>query len=107
MSMFSTVQQEEHHIRTAFGVSRISVNIRSERKVYQEILQGNGAGPISWAATNTSMVSIQRKKAFVVKCISIISKVSVKLIGFVFVDVTDLGEGNLRPTNDLFEEIEE
>ena len=56
---------------------------------------------------NAPMVEEQRKKGFGVKFNSAISKYSAHIVGFVLVDDADLGEGNLRPSNDSLEEVED
>ena len=103
--MFRTTQQAEHFIRTTFGDSTLSINGRNLIKPYQGILQGNGAGPVTWMVVNAPMIEVQRKKGFGVKFHSAISKDPAHVVGFVLVDDADLGEGNLRPSNDSLEDV--
>ena len=47
------------------------------------------------------------RKGFGVKFITVISKEPDHIIGFIFVDNTDLEEGNLRSTLDSFDKVAE
>ena len=105
--MFKTIQEAEHYIRTVFGDSSITINERAIAKLHQGILQENGLEPVTQALTNTPMVDIHRKKEFGVKFAMVISKISDQVIGFIFVDDTDLNEGNLRSRTKTFEEVAE
>ena len=51
------------------------------------------------------MVLVQRKKEYEIKLLTAISKKKDHMIGFIFIDSTDLGEGNLRPNLDTFEDL--
>ena len=53
------------------------------------------------------MVEVQRKKEYGVKFLLAISKELDYIIGFIFIDVTDLGEGNLQTNNDSIDKIAE
>jgi len=52
--------------------------------------QGNSAGPQIWAAVSLPMFDIMHSEGFYAHVISVISGQSQKLVGFAFVDDTDL-----------------
>ena len=100
-SMFATIQQMYHHIRTAYGDSEITIYNTLEIP-QQGILQGNGLEPTSWAVTQTPIINIMRDKGYRVYLTTAISKQNLKVIEFVFVNDTDLAQGKLQPLiNDI------
>jgi len=56
---------------------------------------------------NTLIANVQRKAGFGVKFIAPISKAKDYIIGFIFIDNTNLGEGNLKSSNDTFDKVVE
>ena len=106
-SMLQNIQGEENYIRTAFGDSSITINGRYYDNPYQGMLQGNGSGPVTWVLNNAPMVDVHRKKGIGVEFTTSISKIAVQIIGFMFVDDTNLVEGILRSTKENFEEVAE
>ena len=54
-SMFSTIQQLKHRVRTAFGDSKESFGGEEwrEMEALMGVGQGNGAGPAIWAVIST------------------------------------------------------
>ena len=73
-----------------FGDSTISATRQVWRAPIAGIGQGNSAGPQIWAAVSLPMFDIMRSEGFYAHVISAISGQSQKLVGFAFVDDTDL-----------------
>ena len=89
-SMITTIHEMNHHIRTTFGDSALSANRQTWQAPIAGIGQGNGAGPQIWAAVSSPMFDIMRSEGFYAHVIAAISGRSQKLVGFAFVDDTDL-----------------
>ena len=92
--MFNTIQEVEYYIRIVFGDLEITINGSKEDRSFQRILQSNRSGPIAWVAKNTLMVNVHRKKGFRVKLITAITKETKYIVDFIFIDDTNLEEGN-------------
>jgi len=56
--MFSMIQQLQHHIRTLFGNSQISIGTDLWAVPISRIGQGNGTGPQIWAVVSTPILDI-------------------------------------------------
>lgn len=52
-SMFETIQNMQHHVRTSYGDSESHMDCSGNTKKYQGVLQGNGASPTTWALVST------------------------------------------------------
>jgi hypothetical protein len=52
-SMFETLQQLRHHVRTRYGDSKESYDAAASDIPIQGLGQGNGAGPTIWALIST------------------------------------------------------
>jgi hypothetical protein len=62
--MFSTLQDLEHHIRTAFRDSKDTYGGDIWVIPMQGIYQGNGAGPIIWAVVSSPLLQIMKEEGF-------------------------------------------
>ena len=60
-SMIDTIQQMEHHIRTAFGDST-TFYAQGDDAPSQGLLQGSGAGPAGWFSISTLMIKVLQDK---------------------------------------------
>jgi len=89
-SMISTLYQMEHHIRTSFGDSTKAGNQKKWGQPIAGIGQGNGAGPQIWAAVSSPLFELLQQQGFFANIIGAISLHTRKLMGFTFVDDTDL-----------------
>jgi hypothetical protein len=88
-SMFDTIQHLEHHVQTVFGES--SRGFRQQGNVpIQGVGQGNGAGPQIWALVSTPVLNMLRAEGLGATFISAMTQLSTSLVGFAFVDDTDL-----------------
>jgi len=89
-SMITTIHDMQHHIRTTFGDSAQAATRQSWQAPIAGIGQGNGAGPQIWAAVSSPMIEIMRSDGFYAQVVSAISLISRQIVGFAFVDDTDL-----------------
>ena len=89
-SMITTIQEMEHHIRTAFGDSASSYGPNPTGLPPQGILQGNGAGPATWAAITSILVKCMKAEGYGFSAWSVISQRALSLMCFGFIDDTDL-----------------
>jgi hypothetical protein len=87
--MFQTIQSLEHHVRTVFGESKQFFKQSGEIPL-QGVGQGNGAGPQIWALVSTPVLNMLRSQGLGASFISALSKLQTTLVGFAFVDDTDL-----------------
>jgi hypothetical protein len=90
-SMFYTLQQLEHYIRTAQGISQLSFNAEDVHPIaIQGIGQGNGAGPQIWAAISTVVLNMLRSQQAGAIFEAPISRKCIRLAGYAYVDDTDI-----------------
>jgi len=89
-SMITTLHDMQHHIRTTFGDSHTSASRKKWHAPIAGIGQGNGAGPQIWAAVSSPMFEIMRSQGFYANIVASISGLTKQLVGFAFVDDTDL-----------------
>jgi len=89
-SMISTLQQMDHHIQTTYGDSGKSGNCKKWGSPIAGIGQGNGAGPQIWAAVSSPLLELMKEDRFFAMLVGAFSLVSQSLVGFAFVDDTDL-----------------
>ena len=69
----------------------------------QGVYQGNGAGPIIWAVVSSPLLQILREDGFGTFFRSAISQKTIRLVGYAFVDDTDLIQ--TARTNESFHEV--
>ena len=86
--------QFKHHIRTAFGTST-STTSNTTSIPYQGICQGNGAGPTIWVAVSTPLLEMMRTAGNQLSFEAPLSKGKDSIVGFAFVDDTDIVQGDL------------
>jgi len=89
-SMISTLYQMEHHICTSFGDSTKAGNHKQWGKPIAGIGQGNGAGPQIWAAVSSLLFEPLQQQGYFTHIIGAMSLQAHKLMGFAFVNDTDL-----------------
>jgi hypothetical protein len=90
-SMFFTLQNLEHYIRTAFGVSEKSFQARDiHTTAIQGIGQGNGAGPQIWAAISSVVLDMLRQSGMGGVFESPITRQQLHIVGYAYVDDTDI-----------------
>ena len=90
-SMFKKIQTAQHTTQTAYGDSS---NTYGGKETFDApvmgVGQGNGCGPQVWAAVSSVMFEVMRKRGLTSHFILPISKKSLDLCGFTYVDDTDL-----------------
>jgi Reverse transcriptase (RNA-dependent DNA polymerase) len=91
-TMFETLQNLRHHVRTRYGDSLASYNASDADIPIQGLGQGNGAGPTIWALISTPVLNLLRTHGFGIKITSCISGDYLHFVGYCFVDDTDLVE---------------
>jgi hypothetical protein len=86
--MFSTLQDLEHHIRTAYGDSTTTFGGDIWVVPMQGVYQGNGAGPLIWAVVSSPLLQIMKEEGFGTFFRTSISNTAIQLVGYAFVDET-------------------
>jgi hypothetical protein len=89
ISMFETIQKLKHYVRTVYGESEIHF-VQQGPVPLQGVGQGNGAGPQIWALVSTPVFNMLRDEGLGSTFTSALSKMTTKIVGFAFVDDTDL-----------------
>ena len=89
-SMLKCIQDMNHRIRTSFGISKESMSKLNTLSPFQGILQGNGASPTTWVLISVPLLNMLRAQGHGAKFMSPMSKEITHIVGFAFVDDTDL-----------------
>ena len=87
--MMETLQSLAHSVCTAFGESTTTYGDQVYPP-FQGSGQGNGAGPTIWALINSLLFSIMQSHGFGLNLTTCLSILSVSMVGFAFVDDTDI-----------------
>jgi len=88
--MVNTLHNMENHIHTSFRDSAKSGSQKKWHAPIASISQGNGAGPQIWVAVSTLLLELMVKDGFFATVVSKMSLIAWNLVGFAFVDDTDL-----------------
>jgi hypothetical protein len=110
ISMFSTLQDLEHHIRMAFGDSKDTYGGDIWVVPMQGIYQGNGAGPIIWDAVSSPLLQIMKEERLGTFFCTSISDSSIKLVGYAFIDDTNIiqtGKTGQEPAIEILAEAQQ
>jgi hypothetical protein len=99
VSMFSTIQDLQHHIRTVHGDSSTFFSGSNWEVPIHGVGQGNGAGPQTWAAVSTPIFNMLRGEGCGSVFESVLSRESLHFVGFAFVDDTDLVSSGFNNTS--------
>ena len=105
--MIETIQEMEHHTRTAFGDSKDHFGNVPGDLPSQGVLQGNGAGPASWSAIEAILAETMKAEGFGFESWSLIRQRALAITCFAFVDDTDLIHANNDPSVDTKALIQE
>jgi hypothetical protein len=103
--MLQSIQNMKHHIRTAFGDSVFTMSNEGSLIPFQGALQGNGASPATWVIISTPLLNMIRAAGNGGYFIEAISKSLSHLVGYAFVDDTDLIQFDARDRNMSLEEV--
>jgi hypothetical protein len=88
--MFNTIQKLEHHVCTIYGESKVKF-VQHGSTPIQGVGQGNGAGPQIWALVSMPVLNmLQESSGLGATFLSPLSRKTTTLVGFAFVDNTDL-----------------
>ena len=100
VSMFSTIQNMTHTVRTAYGDATQAYGGAGSSYAHppQGACQGNGAGPAMWSVLSSTVFSIMRKHGYGMNFCSAISRKVFSLCGFAYVDDSDLIQSGRDPT---------
>ena len=85
--LFTTLQRATHHIKTGFGRSPPAYG---NEPGFSGIGQGNGLGPTLWALISTKLLFMMTTAGHGVHLVTALSLRAINLVGFAFVDDTDL-----------------
>jgi hypothetical protein len=90
--MFDVIRRLRHNIRTAFGDSTVSYggNPKLGDPPKHGVGQGNGAGPAIWAVLSTPALDLLRSQGTGVDLQSALSRETLQMAGYSFIDDTDL-----------------
>ena len=88
--MFTGLQDMEHLIRSAYGTSEMGYNNDLWVVPMQGICQGHGAGPAIWALVSTPILQVMKAQGCGTFFKASISGTEIRLVGYAFVDDTDL-----------------
>ena len=88
-TMFKAIQSMEMQVRTSFGESRRTYGGILNPPL-QGTCQGNGASPVLWTLVSSMLLNALKYKNTSSQVVSALSKEVLELIGFVYVDDTDL-----------------
>ena len=94
--MFTTIQRLRHTVRTAFGDSATGFHRDIWLAPLHGVGQGNGAGPAIWAVVSSPILDMLREESSGAFFKCAISGSKLKIVGFSFVDDTDLVLGGSR-----------
>ena len=86
--MLVPLQYLKHTIRCAYGQSSMTYGTDYAGKPMQGVYQGNGAGPIIWAVVSSP--TLQILDGFGTFFQMAISQQQIRIVGYAFVDNTDL-----------------
>ena len=107
LGMIRTIQQMKHHIRTTYGDSTFVVSADGSLQPHQGILQGNGASPATWVIISGPLLEMMREAQNGGFFEEPISNISHHIVGYAYVDDTDLIEVKMRDDNNSLEEAVE
>ena len=88
--MISTIQEMDHAVRMAFGVSSATYGYDPSCLPSQGILHGNSAGPSAWFAIGSNLLHLMEAAGFGYREWTLICRRVLRIISFAFVDDNDL-----------------
>ena len=86
----------KHHIRTTYGDSKFAMSSDGSFIPFQGALQGNGAAPVTWVIISTPLLNMLREMDNGGHFVSAISHQQSHLVGYAYVDDTDLLQIDVR-----------
>ena len=95
-TMLLTIQKMKHYIRTGYGNSIFYLNNDNSLTPFQGVLQGCGSSPTTWVIVSTPLLNMLRTANNGSYITSAISNSTHHIVGFAFVDDTDLPNTDFR-----------
>jgi hypothetical protein len=89
VSMFNTIADLHHYVRTSFGDSEVSFGGSGWVRPCQTVGQGNGAGPQIWCNVSTPILDAMRAAGHHVVFQLAMEDGEIKFVGYMFVDDDD------------------
>ena len=86
----------KHHIRTAYGDSKFTMSSDGSLIPFQGVLQGNRASPVMWVLISTPLLNMLREMDNGGHFIIAISNQQSHIVGYSYVDDTDLLQIDMR-----------
>lgn len=105
--MLKTIQVMKHHIRTTFGDSAFTIDREGVLVPYQGLLQGNGASPATWVIISAPLIEMMRSAQNGGFFEEAISGERHHIVGFAFVDDTDIIDVDMRDDKRTLEDAAE
>ena len=110
--MFTTLQEALLHVRTTAGDSDKCIDSSLTDIPISTVYQGNGAGPTIWVVVSTPILNMMRDKKLGARFIAAIDRETCELVGFIFVDDSDLvttatGTSNMPPEEEVVHRMQE
>ena len=94
IGMLDSIQKMVHNIRTGFGDSTITYRGQDIPEAYKHHLQGlnqgSGAEPTIWSIVSSIIFKILRDRGYGIQFISSLTKATLRLVGFSYVDNCNL-----------------
>jgi hypothetical protein len=103
--MFGTLQDLQHYISTAYGISEEPYG--GLEIPLQGIGQGNGAGPAIWLIMTIPLINMLRARGYGFRSTTVITGESYHFVCYTFVDDTDTIHSTMDPTVDHLQIIQE
>jgi hypothetical protein len=88
--MLHPIQQMKYFLRTTFGDLEAFFNSLDNGLAFQGSCQGNKGSPAFWLAVSAFLVYMLNRLGHVARIILAMSRLVLEVVGFLFVDDTDL-----------------
>ena len=109
--MVKTIQSMKHHFRTSHGDSETFLDQPLLVPCFWRILQGNGAAPTTWVLISTPLLNMMQARHKGGFFTSLITKCKSHIVGYAYVDDTDviiMNNNNINITADeIMEDMQE
>ena len=99
--MLYAIQNLKHYVRTAYGDSTQCLDCQTLWEMVHGVGQGNGAGPTVWTLLSTPILNLLRNKNLGEKFRLAMTKEILDIVGYAFVDNTDLIQMAKQATDTL------
>jgi hypothetical protein len=99
---FTLIQNLEHKIGTAYGDSDKTYGGKLWVIPMQGVYQGHGAGPTIWAVVSSPLLQILKEQGFGTFFKASITNNTIRLVGYAFVDDTDLIQTGKEGSNQVW-----